>query len=564
MQDEKSQIQNRARAMQVLRARLLKLEQDRVAAEQSEQRRSQVGGGGRSEKIRTYNFKENRVTDHRIRLTLHKLDRVLEGDLDEIVDALIADERERGMAPAARADRRRHRARRCRRRSPSATCWARPPTPRVPPEARWVVAHATRIGCRSLVGRRLGAPVSGRGARRGAASMSARRLGREPLQYVLGTWAFRTLELHVDRPGAHPPSRDRAGRGVRARRAGRPSRGARSRRRGLVAADLGTGTGAIALSLACESTRRDADALVVWATDRSPEALELLELNRELLATTDPVAARRVQVGRGLRGSTPLPAGLAGHVALVVSNPPYVSAEEWAHLDAVVRDHEPKEALVPGPSGFEAIDVLLSEAPRWLVPGGSLVVELAPAQADRAAGRAEALGYVESAGVRRSRRAPACPRGADALVMSGTSRREPAHPGDLSAAQRALEGGGVVGIPTDTVYGLAADPTRPGATAAVFALKARPVGLDLPLLVASLEQADAIAGPDGLSGPARRLADAFWPGAAHDRRAPARRDRLGARRQRAHRRSPPARPPRAPGLVRRRRTPRHHERQRAR
>jgi peptide chain release factor 1 len=93
MQDEKSQIQNRARAMQVLRARLLKLEQDRVAAEQSEQRRSQVGGGGRSEKIRTYNFKENRVTDHRVKLTLHKLDRVLEGDLDEIVDALLADDR---------------------------------------------------------------------------------------------------------------------------------------------------------------------------------------------------------------------------------------------------------------------------------------------------------------------------------------------------------------------------------------------------------------------------------------------------------------------------------------
>jgi peptide chain release factor 1 len=92
MQDEKSQIQNRARALQVLRARLLKLEQDRVAAEQSERRRSQVGGGGRSEKIRTYNFKENRVTDHRVRLTLHKLERVLDGELDEIVDALRADE----------------------------------------------------------------------------------------------------------------------------------------------------------------------------------------------------------------------------------------------------------------------------------------------------------------------------------------------------------------------------------------------------------------------------------------------------------------------------------------
>ena len=103
MQDEKSQIQNRARAMQVLRARLLKMEQDKVASEQSEQRRNQVGGGGRSEKIRTYNFKENRVTDHRIKMTLHKLDRVLDGELDELVDALLIDERDRQIDEGAAA-----------------------------------------------------------------------------------------------------------------------------------------------------------------------------------------------------------------------------------------------------------------------------------------------------------------------------------------------------------------------------------------------------------------------------------------------------------------------------
>jgi peptide chain release factor 1 len=97
MQDEKSQIQNRAKAMQVLRARLLKAEQDRQTADLSQQRRSQVGGGGRSEKIRTYNYKENRVTDHRIGLTIHKLDRVLMGDLDDLVDALLADERSRQL-----------------------------------------------------------------------------------------------------------------------------------------------------------------------------------------------------------------------------------------------------------------------------------------------------------------------------------------------------------------------------------------------------------------------------------------------------------------------------------
>ncbi|HZM54964.1 MAG TPA: peptide chain release factor 1 [Acidimicrobiales bacterium] len=98
MQDEKSQIQNRAKAMTVLRSRLLKAEQDRQAAELSVQRRSQVGGGGRSEKIRTYNYKDNRVTDHRIKLTLHKLDRILMGDLDDLTDALMADKRARQLA----------------------------------------------------------------------------------------------------------------------------------------------------------------------------------------------------------------------------------------------------------------------------------------------------------------------------------------------------------------------------------------------------------------------------------------------------------------------------------
>lgn len=98
MQDEKSQLQNRAKAMQVLRARLLRLEQERQQAELSDTRRSQIGGGGRAEKIRTYNFKENRVTDHRIGLTLYKLDRVLMGELEEISDALVAEERAAQLA----------------------------------------------------------------------------------------------------------------------------------------------------------------------------------------------------------------------------------------------------------------------------------------------------------------------------------------------------------------------------------------------------------------------------------------------------------------------------------
>jgi peptide chain release factor 1 len=88
---EKSQHQNRARAMQILRARLYDMERSRAADERSEARRLQVGSGDRSERIRTYNFPQGRVTDHRINLTLYKLDRVMMGELDEVVDALIAD-----------------------------------------------------------------------------------------------------------------------------------------------------------------------------------------------------------------------------------------------------------------------------------------------------------------------------------------------------------------------------------------------------------------------------------------------------------------------------------------
>lgn len=97
MQDEKSQIQNRAKALIVLRSRLLRAAQDAQANELGDLKRSQLGSGGRSEKIRTYNFKENRVTDHRINLTNYSLDAVLAGDLDPYVDALLADKRARQL-----------------------------------------------------------------------------------------------------------------------------------------------------------------------------------------------------------------------------------------------------------------------------------------------------------------------------------------------------------------------------------------------------------------------------------------------------------------------------------
>jgi peptide chain release factor 1 len=98
VQAEKSQHQNRARAMQILRARLFDMERSKADAERSESRKAQVGSGDRSERIRTYNFPQGRVTDHRINLTLYKLDRVMMGEMDEIVDALISDHQSKLLA----------------------------------------------------------------------------------------------------------------------------------------------------------------------------------------------------------------------------------------------------------------------------------------------------------------------------------------------------------------------------------------------------------------------------------------------------------------------------------
>jgi len=96
-QDEKSQLQNKEKALRILRSRIMALERERQDEEVASARRDQVKGGGRSEKIRTYNFKENRVTDHRVGVTVHSLDQVLDGQLAAIVDALVAADREEGL-----------------------------------------------------------------------------------------------------------------------------------------------------------------------------------------------------------------------------------------------------------------------------------------------------------------------------------------------------------------------------------------------------------------------------------------------------------------------------------
>jgi peptide chain release factor 1 len=97
-QDEKSQHKNKAKALKILRARLYEAEREKRDAERAANRKSQVGSGDRSERIRTYNFPQGRVSDHRINLTLYKIDRIMDGELDEIVDALIASDQAERLA----------------------------------------------------------------------------------------------------------------------------------------------------------------------------------------------------------------------------------------------------------------------------------------------------------------------------------------------------------------------------------------------------------------------------------------------------------------------------------
>lgn len=206
-------------------------------------------------------------------------------------------------------------------------------------------------------------------------SLARRRSEGEPLQYVLGHWAFRTLELTVDRRALIPrPETEQVVEVALSEIAGL---------RHPVVVDLGTGTGAIALSVAVELAEAQ-----VWATDIDREALSLARENRNQLGAVVLFA----------EGSwfDALPGYLRGWIDLVVSNPPYVSEEEWPELDPEVR-REPYRALVAGPGsggtpGFGAVEAVLRGAPEWLSDGGVVVVELAPHQAGAAVAVAESAG----------------------------------------------------------------------------------------------------------------------------------------------------------------------------
>jgi len=208
--------------------------------------------------------------------------------------------------------------------------------------------------------------------------MVERRRAGEPLQYVLGVWGFRQLELVVDRRVLIPRPETETVVDValgELDRLGPPA---------PVIVDLGTGSGAIALSVALE-----VPAARVWATDRSDHALAVARAN---LAGMGGRVAPRVRLVGG-DWFDALPPDLRGRVDLIVANPPYIAAGEA--LPAEVADWEPAASLVAGPTGLEAVSAILDRALGWLNRPGAIVIELAPHQAGEATARAERAGFTD-------------------------------------------------------------------------------------------------------------------------------------------------------------------------
>jgi release factor glutamine methyltransferase len=261
-------------------------------------------------------------------------------------------------------------------------------------EARWLTETAS--GYEGADWMEISAQVPHAVAQAHLDAMVERRLRGEPLQYALGSWAFRALDLLVDprvlipRPETEWVVEVALDEAVRfgLRRGGRASflpdgPQALEARTAAVVADLGTGSGAIALALAAELPD-----VLVWASDVSSEALEVARAN------VAGCGATRVRLAEGSWFAA-LPETLQGGLALVVANPPYVAASEIDSLSPEVARYEPREALVSGPTGLEAIGELVGAAPQWLAPGASLVVEIAPHQSEATIELAGAAGFAD-------------------------------------------------------------------------------------------------------------------------------------------------------------------------
>lgn len=255
-------------------------------------------------------------------------------------------------------------------------------------DVRWMVERASGMDAAELIVE--GDTIVPSNAAAHLEAMIDRRAAGEPLQYVLGEWGFAGLDLLVDRRVLIPRPETEVTTSIAIAEAARS--GARTGRRGawsdidteFVVVDLGTGSGAIALALAAALP----DALV-WATDASDDALAVARAN---VAGSGHIGTR-VRVAGGSWFDA-LPKDLRGGVRVLVSNPPYIGEHE--DLPPEVIEWEPRAALVSGPTGLEAIAVIVAGALEWLEPQGAVVVELAPHQGEPAVNMALTAGFAEA------------------------------------------------------------------------------------------------------------------------------------------------------------------------
>jgi release factor glutamine methyltransferase len=245
------------------------------------------------------------------------------------------------------------------------------------PEARWLCEIASGLDGDEFLAE-LDEPATERMVHHLDAMLERWRAG-EPLQYVLGRWSFRCLDLLVDRRVLIPrPETEQLVDVAIGHLRGRTGR------QRIV--DLGTGSGAIGLALASELPIGSCE---VWLTDVSADALDVARANLAGLGR----AGAAVRLAHGWWFDA-LPADLRGTFDLVVSNPPYVDDDDPA-LEAIVRDWEPASALFGGEDGLDHVRGITGEAIDWLAPGGWLVLEIGASQGDRVADLLTARGYDE-------------------------------------------------------------------------------------------------------------------------------------------------------------------------
>ena len=390
MQEDRSQHRNRAKAMAVLRTRLYDLERQKQDAARAAERRGQVGTGDRSERIRTYNYPQGRVSDHRINLTLYKLPQILEGEaLGEIIDALVAENQaallaaeETELMPAVDAAAVVTKSDGTDTRTVAAArrAWRQNFAPRGidSPEldARILVGHALGLDHAALAAAADAPAWRGRGKRdRRAGAASPRRTSRSRA-------SSGTRNSGACRCASMPRHWCRGRRPKPSSRLRSPRSTCEARARGRCASPIS----APAAARSCWRCLTELPNAFGVGTDVSPAALAVARGNARRLGLTraqplSPATWRRRCADRSTS---------------IVSNPPYIASGDIAALAPEVRDFDPRLALDGGPDGLDFYRAIAAAAPALLAPDGVLVVELGIGQAEPVAALFAAAGLAPS------------------------------------------------------------------------------------------------------------------------------------------------------------------------